>query len=386
MEEPTNEAAHETTNDAPLDVRRLLTASNVRMRVKSPFFATLALFAKYIRDDSIPTAATDGVNILYNAEFIASLTPQQLDGLLLHEILHAALLHVPRRSPTRDRILWNIAADIVVNGMVMAHGSFALPEGGIRNEDLEHLSVEEVYAILERDGHKIKLTLVDLLDSTDVGAMRKNWAEIEAHWKHALRQAEAVARMAGKLPFGDHRDLLSVTEPQLDWRSQLWRYLVRTPTDFQGFDRRFVHQKLYLESFEGETVRVYVCVDTSGSITSDELTHFLGEVKGILGAYPHILCDFYYADADIYGPYDLRSTDDVPPPKGGGGTSFKPFFEAISQSEGESLGEGVCVYLTDGYGDFPDEAPKIPTLWVVNPGGLDRKDFPFGEVTQLLSP
>jgi hypothetical protein len=31
----------------------------------------------------------------------------------------------------------------------------------------------------------------------------------------------------------------------LNWHAHLWRYIVQTPSDFQGFDRRFVHQRLY---------------------------------------------------------------------------------------------------------------------------------------------
>lgn len=57
-----------------------------------------------------------------------------------------------------------------------------------------------------------------------------------------------------------------------------------------------------------------------------------------------------------------------------------PFFEEVARG---AL-EGMCVYLTDGYGDFPAEAPPLPTLWVVAPGGLDSASFPFGEVARLL--
>ena len=46
-------------------------------------------------------------------------------------------------------------------------------------------------------------------------------------------------------------------------------------------------------------------------------------------------------------------------------------------------GESVCVYLTDGYGSFPDPPPSTPTLWVVAPGGAADDTFPFGEVVRL---
>jgi hypothetical protein len=43
----------------------------------------------------------------------------------------------------------------------------------------------------------------------------------------------------------------------------------------------------------------------------------------------------------------------------------------------------VLVYLTDGFGTFPNETPDHPTLWVVTPGGLESENFPFGNVVRL---
>jgi predicted metal-dependent peptidase len=42
------------------------------------------------------------------------------------------------------------------------------------------------------------------------------------------------------------------------------------------------------------------------------------------------------------------------------------------------------VYLTDGWGEFPEHPPHLPTLWVITPGGRDDADFPFGETVRLL--
>jgi predicted metal-dependent peptidase len=62
-----------------------------------------------------------------------------------------------------------------------------------------------------------------------------------------------------------------LTSPQLDWKSYLWRYLTQTPNDFSDFDRRFVGQGLYIETLSGESVKVYVAIDTSGSIDNELL-------------------------------------------------------------------------------------------------------------------
>ena len=42
----------------------------------------------------------------------------------------------------------------------------------------------------------------------------------------------------------------------------------------------------------------------------------------------------------------------------------------------------VLIYLTDGYGNFPKEAPA-PTMWIVCKDGLETKQFPFGDVIRI---
>ena len=383
------------------DISQIISASVLRLRMKSPFFAALALFARFIPTQKLTTAATDGKDIFFNPEYMRSLPIDQQDGLLLHEVLHAALLHVPRRG-TRDGKLWNIAADIAINGMIAQQGGYQLPEGGLRDLKLEHLSVEEIYELLLQEDSDRNLTNPDLLsqppedaqtdssehnnsDGADSLSQTKK-AALEAHWKNALQQADAIARSVnqGKLPTGMERELSTLTSPQLDWRSYLWRYLVQTPTDFTGFDRRFIGRGLYLETLEGESVQVYLAVDTSGSIDQDRLQIFLNEVQGILNSYPHLQCDLYYVDAEAYGPYPLNPNSILPKPKGGGGTSFVPFFDQV-KANWDGYSRGVCVYLTDGYGTFPEKQPELPVLWVVTPGGLDLQKFPFGEAVRLLS-
>ncbi|MBD2577135.1 VWA-like domain-containing protein [Oscillatoria sp. FACHB-1406] len=379
--------------ETALDFNRSITASLLRLRVRSPFFATLALFARVLPSATLSTAATNGKDIFFNPEFLSSLPPAQLDGVLLHEVLHAALLHVLRRG-TRQPQLWNVAADIVVNGAISEQNCFQLPEGAIRDPKLEKFSVEEIYELLLKNPPKNCTCNLDLLEpSGEMGGDTKEGignSELEAHWKAAVQQAIAIARTAqqGSIPASLQRELGTITEPQLDWRTYLWRYLVRTPNDFTGFDRRFLGRGLYLETLEGETVQVFVGVDTSGSISETEMRLFLSEVSGILSAYPHLTGELYYVDAEAYGPYPLNPKGDIPTPVGGGGTSFIPFFDRVFHTDGcgwDGQSNGVCVYLTDGYGAFPSAPPPLPVLWVITPGGLDSQEFPFGETVRLSS-
>ena len=421
------------------ECEKKLSASKLRVRMRAPFYATLMLYAKFVPDSSIPTCATDGYDIFYNPEFMNSLPPKQLDFCLLHEVLHAALRH-PLRRLTRDPNLWNIAADVVVNGIAALQDYLEVWPHSIRRKDLEHLHAEEIYDLLEKEQAKRKQQQKKgggkpgkgqkgqgqpqpgqgggqpggdpsdaaaqaqaeadkdhvqkspcfhegkehKHDSPEQAAARRKAAD--AHWKKGVAQAEVVQRTTkpGQEPAGWGRLLDTIQGPQIDWRTELWRFLTPTPADWQGFDRRFVGRGLYIDQLEGETVNVYICVDTSGSINQKELTAFIGEIYGILRAYPHVTGHLFFADAALYGPYKIEPDMPLPKPEGGGGTSFRPFFEYMDKHVGMN-DNAIAVYLTDGFGDFPSHTPQTETLWVVLPGGADDKVFPFGRVVRLVN-
>jgi predicted metal-dependent peptidase len=413
------------------ELESLVSATRLRLRMHTPFFAALAMFAEVRFSDAVALTATDGRTLWFHPQAYAALPAKQRDALFLHELLHAALLH-PMRRGVRNQELFNIAADLVVNGMIAAERSLQLPEGAIRDERLEHHSVEEIYELLQQRQKRKRpqLPLADLLtaplassepaggsptqrrqsgrsragrpgqdespgsetrarDSTadpQPGLDPADRQELEAHWKQAIQQAQVLLRSQGKgdLPAALQRHLNEIADTQLDWRSQLWRYLVHTPTDYAGFDRRFIHQGLYLDHLVGESVEVFCCIDTSSSVGQEELSLFLGELRGILSAYPMLRCWLWYADASSYGPYELLEESELPAPKGGGGTDFRPFFRQVEKTWSRDK-QAVCVYLTDGYGDFPKQEPELPTLWVVVPGGLESERFPWGEILRLRS-
>ena len=386
------------------DIPKRLQAALMRIRGDHPFFGTLALFAELRVTDDIDTAATDGRVLWFNPVFVDKLATNELCGLVAHELLHAALQHVYRRRE-RDARLWNIAADIVVNGMIRSDTAYELPKGGVEVPSLAHLSVEEVYEQFSAGKSKVpSITLLDLMPelaeregegvpasghgSVD-GCLERDKAErLERHWRAALQQAGAVARRINK-GFGRHgldgaRELASATTAQVAWRELLWQFMVATPYDFGGFDRRFIHRKMYLEDVVGESVEVAICIDTSGSIGTQELSAFAAEVQGILDAYPQIRGTLFFADASLYGPHEFNFSSGLPPAKGGGGTSFVPFFDWIQQQE--LMGSHpLCIYFTDGFGTFPSSAPSADVLWVVIPGGLETPAFPFGTVARMQS-
>ena len=101
-----------------MNPKNKLTAALTKIRMKNPFLGTLGLFVEHHLDESIPTACTDDRTVWYNPRFVDDCSFNEIAGVVLHELLHAALMHNSRRGERGAR-LWNIAADIVVNGIVL---------------------------------------------------------------------------------------------------------------------------------------------------------------------------------------------------------------------------------------------------------------------------
>ena len=130
------------------------------------FFADLFLQLKIGEaspGSKIKTMATDGKSILYNVDFVKTLTTEQLAFVLLHELLHNANFHFARQGE-RNHMRWNRAADYAINLQIVQleeetkYQTFSPPprillsdEYKIKNQDgsWSIMSAEEIYAILE---------------------------------------------------------------------------------------------------------------------------------------------------------------------------------------------------------------------------------------------
>ena len=376
----------------------------LQVRRECSFFGSLMLFAQIEKSKNLPTAATDGRKIFFNEDFLNSLSSKEQNALMLHEVLHMALLHVTRRQ-SRDPHIWNIAADIVVNDLIERNTSFPLPEGAITDNRFQDKSVEYIYEALLKSKKKYKLVITDILESSNLNndeskkdsndvmepLSQEETDEIESFWKDKMEilknsSEHQLSNGKGSLPAGIEQEISTILEPEVDWRHALWKYVGKTPADFDDLDRRFIYKGLYLESLLTEAVEVSVCIDTSGSVSDDLLKQFAGELKGILRSYPNVKCSLFFADTNLVGPYEIDRIEQMPKAVGRGGTSFVPFFDYLKKhgEENNLLGNNkLSIYFTDGYGDFPSQEPNNPTMWLVCKDGLETQSFPFGEVVRI---
>ena len=352
-----------------------VTKARTTMVMAHPFFGTLALRLKLEQDTKIETASCDGVTLRYNPKFVDELTQPQVQGLIAHEVLHPAFLHHTRRG-NRDVKKWNKACDHVINN-ILNDAKFQLPSGTYADTQYAGMSAEHVYSLLPDDENDDKNgndpggdgAVADSPNSQSSGASQSQQNHEESEWKVAVSQAAHVAKQSGKLPSSIERMLEELMQAQLPWRAILRRFMTETCIDdfsWRRGNRRFLANNLYLPSRTSEDSmgEMVVVIDTSGSIGDKELNEFGSEIAAIIeDVRPTktivMYCDSKIAHIDEFEPHETVSFA----AHGGGGTDFRPPFAWIEE---HGLSPRALVYLTDGYGPFPEEEPTFPTLWVIN--------------------
>jgi predicted metal-dependent peptidase len=385
-----------------------------------PFFGALIFRLTPVFAPSIPTMATDGKSLFYNPSFVDELPPDQLVGVLAHEVMHPALQHHTRRG-NRDRKRWNEAADYAINPLVLNAG-MALPKEALSDSRFHNLSAEQIYNRLTEEESRnssnssspqssgssgntatssdSQTSLPDhmnnqvpqppttpggfgqVLDAPNPEAPGQPLSDAqrtaaETEWRAAVHEAVAVACMAGKTPLGVDRALRQTAEAKVDWRDRFQRAFAATiPNDYSWMrpNRRLIHAGLYLPGISREGVgELVIAIDCSGSINERQLGQFAGEVNALIEEHRPEKVHLLYFDTLIHR-HDVYSCGETVTltPVGGGGTDFAPVFEHVEQ---QGLAPHALVFLTDLYGSLPEREPHYPVIWV----STSSQVAPFGE-------
>lgn len=126
--------------------------------------------------------------------------------------------------------------------------------------------------------------------------------------------------------------------------------------------------------------KVAVVQDTSGSMSAEDLSACLPEVDAILKQTGSRVT-FVACDAAVHELKQVRHWKELLPlMKGGGGTDFRPAFEALAAQRERP---DVVVFATDGFGTFPEEAPPFKVVWLLTGNHLEVERVPFGEVVEI---
>ena len=370
------------------------TKARTRLLLDHPFFGTLSLKLKPKEEPGIPTGGTDGKSLIYNPNWFAKLSEPQQEGFIAHEIMHIVYMHMIRREH-RHAKKWNVAADYVINWNLVEDCRMILPDGALIDEQYKNMTTEHVYNLLPNP-EEIFIDLQfdpnsdkwDQLpdDPGNCGGVIDGTGDptvAEQKWTIDINQAYEASKMAGKTPGGLSKIIDEILKPRVNWKTILIKFLTNTAKNDYSWmkpNRRFIAKDMYLPSLYSEKLEsIVVAVDTSGSISDEELQIFASETSAILASMDPENIHFLQCDTEI-NQHDTYTRENLPLKiefKGRGGTDFAPVWKYIEE---ENLNPKCCVYLTDLYPCDWGEQPPYPVLWIAT---TDDVEVPFGEVTRI---
>lgn len=343
-------------------------------RPDSAFFTTVCFSLRHNWDERIPTACTDGKEILFNPVFFMSLDVLEQIFLLLHESMHVAYMHMGRLLD-KDMARWNVACDYVINLQLVDRG-FKMPKCGLLDQQYRGMSAEQVYALLPEQCDAPELGL-------DLKPFKGTPEQLEQEVQDILVRAKIQSKMAGDKPGtipGDIELFLEkLLNPKLTWQQLLrkWFQIAFGKTDysFKKPNRRFF-PRYYMPTMIGEKIIEFaVAVDISGSVSDHEFTVFVSEVASMLKMLRPERITILQFDTEIQHVDTVRSVNELLKIKftGRGGTMIKPVLEWANTHKPKLL-----LVFSDGGFRFYDLVTRTETVWVIH---NDPKFVaPFGKV------
>jgi predicted metal-dependent peptidase len=384
--------------NTPKNARRRVIDARAVLVLDHVFFGALSLRLEIVEETRglTRTMLTDGRSVFFNREYVQTCSDSELVGLWARLVMRPALQHHTRRGD-RDPALWNDAGEYAINPLLL-EASFSLPGKPLVDPQFKGMTAEQIYDVLNQEGDgDSKDDRKDSPESGDRsadsggngdsdsgdddngnapsnGLANKPGAVIdapdpaqqEAEWQVALKQASQAAQMMGQLPGGIALAVAEVMRPRVDWKSITRRFaqeLATTDYSWRTPNPRYIAGGFCLPVLRSEGMGILVVVVDSSGSTERVLPVFKAELQSIVDeCQPErtivIMVDAEVQRVDVFERGDPIEFNVL----GFGGTDFRPAFEYIDREQISPCG---LIYLTDGYGYFPDNPPNYPVLWAV---------------------
>lgn len=379
-----------------------------------PFYGHLVSKMKITKTDKIPTAGvfiTDKINLTYNEEWIENLDLIDVVKVLKHECGHILQEHITRAKQIgvvnqELHKRFNIATDATIN----LHDLVPTVEkiGGVTVKSLNDMLQKMIDEANAKDGAKRSFIPMQegqmaeyyynkinqfAEENSDIlpegGGMgetmddHSTWEQSEGNeemQKEVARQAvnESVksAGGIGNVPGEVAAIVNEMNKNQVNWKQQLRQFYVNTlkssriPTRKRRNRRYGILQPGIKRKPE---LHLGLCVDTSGSVSDEELSMFWTELQAI-GACG-VKITIIEADCIVQNVYDFE-VGKLPSFRGRGGTAYNPAIQKAVELKVDGI-----IYCGDFDTADTPENPKKPFLWV----GVRKSPPPadFGKVIYL---
>jgi predicted metal-dependent peptidase len=369
----------------PLDLDKLCTARLQAARAR-PYLAT-ALFALHVVESrAVPTMAVDRHWRCYVSPGFVQVTPvEELAGVWVHEVSHLLRDHHGRGerlaraqglTGPAEQLRRNIAADCEINDDAFGDG-LAQPQGavtpallGLRDGEL----MEDYLRQFRLGPHTAQLAWLDCGSGAD--GVGRAW-DLGPDGAHGLspqerdgvrfRVARGINSAPGDAPESWRRWAEEVVHPPQPWRDLLGA-AIRSAVSGGGAGDDYSYGRpsrrstavpgTVLPSLRRSPPRVCVVIDTSGSVSDEELGTALLEVAAISRAVGgrSDQVSVLSCDAAAGQVHRLCRAEGIPL-VGGGGTDLRAGF-----ARALGVRPDVVVVLTDGHTPWPATRPPCRTV------------------------
>lgn len=373
--------------------------------ILEPFYGFFLLgLRKEIVDNDHPikTAAVgpNGVSFtLYvNNVFWNTLSDDEQISVLKHELLHLCFFHLTENFKAENHYNMNIASDCSVNQYISG-----LPAGCVTLESLSRTLgkklepkrgawyyYKEIQDFIKKHPEKCKpapgtngeggLDGFDELDDHTLWPQEASEAErklYENHIKSKLKEAvETTIKQAGNIP-GELSEILKKIKdkpPVFNWR-KYFRRLVGNSITSEILLTRMRPNKRFPDAKGMKLKRkpnILVGVDTSGSISTNNLQDFFSEIHHIYKTGVNITVA--ECDTQIQNIFEYNGKQDIKI-SGRGGTLLEPIITYYKQHKEFTS----CVLFTDGYCNT-NMPPCKNLIWVITSNGNKSQKYTPGYV------
>jgi predicted metal-dependent peptidase len=379
-----------------------------KLMLDEPFYGLFLLTLNKRENTNIPTACVSlqGINqsLEINPEYWNSLPELQRVGLLKHELLHIMFHHfLLDTTMYPDAKLRNIAADIEINQFIDE-----------QNKSKEWLGLTSVPNLVlpEKAGTRVYYDMIK--DKASTCPQVQNWlnglgddsdefADGHGMWGDP-NMDEATKKLIGKQlehqvkEIAEHLDKKgsnfrgTLPGTLVEWIDSLFELPVPV-TDWKSYFKRFISssdkvvtkksRNKYNKRFPGNPAlkikhkkNILVAIDTSGSVSSDNLVEFLGQLLHIHKTGHEVTV--MECDAKITNIFKYKGDKEIAI-TGRGGTDFQPAIDYFNQ---HIQTYNTLVFFTDGYAPAPTP-PKRPMLWVMTKDGETKTTKFPGKVVHM---
>lgn len=364
----------------------------------------------WTNDESIDTMATDGQYLFYSHNQLIRTfkkNTKYLNRLYLHAVLHCIFSHL-WTGGGRDRILWDIACDIMVEYTIdnLDKNCVKRPLSWLRQNVYNKIdsydgtvSAAVIYSYL-KNVYGEKLTELQREFYCD---SHKHWPkeekmtpsqqQIQNNWDKISRQSDMELERHGDDDGKGTNLIRKNIRTDKSWRSYkdfLRKFAVlreEMHCDPDEYDRNLYTYGLNvygnmpiiepLETREVMRIQEFVVViDTSYSTSGELVKNFLKETFTILSEENSFFkkCRLHVIQCDDDVRSDIVISDRNELSRminsfelmGGGNTDFRPAFRYVGEliSNGELKNLKGLIYFTDGKGTYPQKRPPYKTAFV----------------------